>query len=143
MRNTERFNFISRQQAQEISIGLYVDTCSMKAIFKSKNFTDMSGSNQKDIWFYELNTEKIATDMIKKQVNSTVEIDDDDVVIFADIDEMMSRRTIHLLKHCQLKHGVLSGAITMPMGNFNLAFRTDFPVEGKPHSLGRTTVVQV
>ena len=103
----------------------------------------MDKPSSSDMWFYELNTEKMATQIIRTQVNSTNEIGDNDVIIFADIDEMVSRKTINLLKHCELRHGVLSGAITMPMGNFNLAFRTDFPVENKPHSMGRTTIVQV
>ena len=103
----------------------------------------MDKSSSNDMWFYEVNTEKMATQIIRNQVNFTEEIGDDDVIIFADIDEMVSRNTINLLKHCELRHGVLSGAITMPMGNFNLAFRTDFPVENKPHSMGRTTIVQV
>ena len=69
----------------------------------------MDKSLSTDMWFYEVNTEKIATQIIRKQVNSTKEIDDDDVIIFADIDEMVSRKTINLLKHCELRHGVLSG----------------------------------
>ena len=51
------------------------------------------------------------------------ELDSNDLVIFADLDEMLSREVLHQLKYCELKNDVLSAAITMPMGNFNLAFR--------------------
>ena len=74
------------------------------------------------------------------------------------MDEMVSRDVLQSLKHCQLRHGVLSAALIMPMGNFDFAFRyimtnifrpstftqrSDHPVPGKPHSIGITTIVQV
>ena len=57
------------------------------------------------------------------QVNESGELGDEDLIIFADIDEMISREVIHSLKYCQLRNGVLSGAIIMPMGNLEWAFR--------------------
>jgi len=99
-------------------------------------------SDDSNIWFFELNEEKLAIERIKEIVNSSDEFGDEDLIIFADIDEMISREVLHSLKHCQLRHGVLSGAIIMPMGNFDLAFRSDFPVPNKPHSFGRATIVQ-
>ena len=80
-------------------------------------------SDDSNIWFFELNQEKLAIERIKEIVNSSEEFGDEDLIIFADIDEMISREVLHSLKHCQLRHGVLSGAIIMPMGNFDLAFR--------------------
>ena len=96
-----------------------------------------------DIWAFEKNSEKIASQDIRKILKSSEEFCDDDLIIFADIDEMISREVLHSLRHCELRHGVLVGAIIMPMGNFDLAFRTDFPVRGKPHSLGIATIVKV
>ena len=66
----------------------------------------------------------MAINQIKKSMKN--ELDNNDIIIFADIDEMLSREVLHKLKHCRLKHNVLSGAITMPMGDFNLAFRFAF-----------------
>ena len=57
------------------------------------------------------------------QVNNSGELGDEDLIIFADIDEMISREVLHSLKYCQLRNSVLSAAIIMPMGNFNWAFR--------------------
>ena len=96
-----------------------------------------------DIWLFEKNQEKIASKKIRTFLKGSDEFSDDDLIIFADIDEMISREVLHSLRHCELRHGVLVGAIIMPMGNFDLAFRTGFPVKGKPHSLGIATIVKV
>ena len=96
-----------------------------------------------DIWVFEKNQEKFAAEKIKKLLNTTGEFKKEDLIIFADIDEMISREVLQSLRHCELRHGVLVGAIIMPMGNFDLAFRTDYPVRGKPHSLGIATIVKV
>ena len=97
----------------------------------------------RDIWVFETNQEKIASQEIRQILKSSEEFGDDDLIIFADIDEMISREVLHSLRHCELRHGVLDGAIIMPIGNFDLAFRTDFPVKGKPHSFGIPTIVKV
>ena len=97
----------------------------------------------RDIWVFETNQEKIASQEIRQILKSSEEFSDDDLIIFADIDEMISREVLHSLRHCELRHGVLDGAIIMPIGNFDLAFRTDFPVKGKPHSFGIPTIVKV
>ena len=96
-----------------------------------------------DIWVFEKYQEKVASQKIRTLLKGSDEFSDDDLIIFADIDEMISREVLHSLRHCELRHGVLVGAIIMPMGNFDLAFRTDFPVKGKPHSLGIATIVKV
>ena len=43
----------------------------------------------------------------------------DDLLISANVDEMMSRQALVNLKHCQTTDGVISAALWMPMGNFN------------------------
>ena len=48
----------------------------------------------------------------------------------------MSHSAMYSLAHCQLVDNVASGALWMPMGNPANAFRSDFPVEGRPHSIG-------
>ena len=63
------------------------------------------------------------------------------MLLFSDLDEMISREALHNLKHCELHSDVLSVAIVMPMGNLDKAFQSDFPVPGKPHSYGRATIV--
>ena len=40
------------------------------------------------------------------------------------LDELPSRESVYLAKHCQMKHPIVYGALIMPMGNFNFAFRS-------------------
>ena len=48
----------------------------------------------------------------------------------------MSHSAMYSLAHCQLVGNAASGALWMPMGNPANAFRSDFPVQGRPHSIG-------
>ena len=75
------------------------------------------------------------------------------------LDELPSRESVYLTKHCHMKSPIVYGALIMPMGNLNFAFRqvilyfsflqeaytlfvklhnpssrSDYPVPGKPHS---------
>ena len=43
----------------------------------------------------------------------------DDLLISANVDEMMSRQALVNLRYCQTSDEVLSAALWMPMGNFN------------------------
>ena len=124
MKKTQRFEFVPASKVIHVPIEL--------------NLTP-----SRDIWVFETNQEKIASQEIRQILKSSEEFGDDDLIIFADIDEMISREVLHSLRHCELRHGVLDGAIIMPIGNFDLAFRTDFPVKGKPHSFGIPTIVKV
>ena len=124
MKKTQRFEFVPASKVIHVPIEL--------------NLTP-----SRDIWVFETNQEKIASQEIRQILKSSEEFSDDDLIIFADIDEMISREVLHSLKHCELRHGVLDGAIIMPLGNFDLAFRTDFPVKDKPHSFGIPTIVKV
>ena len=79
-------------------------------------------------------------------------LEEDDILMISHLDELPSRESVYLAKHCQMKHPIVYGALIMPMGNFNFAFRSflklvvqfekeeifllrsDYPVPGKPHS---------
>ena len=124
MKKTQRFEFVPASEVIHVPIEL--------------NLTP-----SRDIWVFETNQEKIASQEIRQILKSSEEFSDDDLIIFADIDEMISREVLHSLRHCEQRHGVLDGAIIMPIGNFDLSFRTDFPVKGKPHSFGIPTIVKV
>ena len=74
-------------------------------------------------------------------------------MLISHLDELASRESVYLAKHCHMKSPIVYGALVMPMGNFNFAFRSvsrsvytldvrtsssfprsDYPVPGKPHS---------
>ena len=80
-------------------------------------------SENKNIWVFENHQQETALERIKALLRSSPEFSGDDLLISADMDEMVSRDVLQSLKHCQLRHGVLSAALIMPMGNFDLAFR--------------------
>ena len=92
----------------------------MKA--SSDKVVDQTSEN-KNIWVFENNQQETALERIKALLRSSPEFSGDDLLISADMDEMVSRDVLQSLKHCQLRHGVLSAALIMPMGNFDLAFR--------------------
>jgi len=52
---------------------------------------------------------------------------------FGDADEIPSRRTLHLIKSCELKAPIVDVGLWFAYGNIQTAFKSDFPVPG--HSL--------
>ena len=44
-------------------------------------------------------------------------LEDDDLLISASVDEVMSRQALHQLRWCQLAGDVVFGGLWMPMGN--------------------------
>ena len=61
---------------------------------------------------------------MKRWVSTTdVNMSPDDILISADVDEVLSREALHHLQYCHLVTSVISGAVVMPMGNLDMAFR--------------------
>ena len=77
---------------------------------------------------------------MKEWVKATGELNSGDIFISADVDEVLSQTVLHQLKYCALVSPILSGAITMPMGDLTRALRTEFPVAGKPHSFAQPSL---
>ena len=88
-----------------------------------KDVDHTSELKNKNIWVFENNQQELALERVKPLLQSSPEFSGDDLLISADMDEMVSRDVLQSLKHCQLRHGVLSAALIMPMGNFDLAYR--------------------
>ena len=85
----------------------------------------------------------MSAQVVRERIQSSEHFAEDDILVFSDLDEMSSREVLNNLRHCQLNADQLAVAITMPMGNLDQAFNSDFPVSGKPHSYGRATAVKV
>jgi len=64
----------------------------------------------------------------------------DDIFISTNVDEVLSREALHKLRWCETTHPVLSGALWMPLGRFDLALRTDRPVVGRTHTWALPTI---
>lgn len=54
---------------------------------------------------------------------------DDDIFISGNVDEVLSRENLYKLSWCEWKTEVISGALWMPLGALDRAFRTDWPAD--------------
>ena len=66
---------------------------------------------------------------IRRWSQATGHLGDSDLVISADVDEVLSQDALNHLRHCQLSAPIISGAIIMPFGNLDMAFRSALHVE--------------
>ena len=82
---------------------------------------------------------KLGINQIKEWDLHTRNLSPDDLFISADVDEVMSRAALLKLKWCQTAGPLITGALWMPLGNFNRALKCNFPVMGKPHTYGLST----
>ena len=72
---------------------------------------------------FELFQWEEATKIVKKLIRENNILGEDDVLILSHLDELLSRKSVSMAKHCQFDTPVLYGALIMPMGNLNFAFR--------------------
>ena len=77
---------------------------------------------------------------VREWANRTRSLSEDDLFISGDVDEILSREVLHQLSWCQTSSGVISGALWMPLGNFEYAYKSQFAVAGKPHMFGMPTI---
>ena len=61
-------------------------------------------SDYKNMWVFENNQQETALEIIKNLLGSSPEFSGDDLLISADMDEMVSRDVLQSLKHCTVKH---------------------------------------
>ena len=144
VRHTERFSFVPRAKVEH-------------AVF----YPDTEGPEPPGIWHYEVASvmgmmvtvlrvvvqdgqTRAGVAAVRRWAGQTAGVlGPEDVVISADVDEVLSRAALHHLRHCGLAGPVLSGALVMPLGNLDTAFRSDYPVAGRPHSYAEPTIYQV
>lgn len=67
----------------------------------------------------------------------------EDVFVSGDVDEVLSRDTVNQLAHCEFRGNIIASASWMPMGDLQRAFRTDWPVQGLPHTFASPTIYKV
>jgi len=120
----DRFSFVNQTKIVHIIIDDLVDSQQAKS----------------NIWYAERFQTQMAIRRMKLWNSFNNFLGKDDLLISANVDEMMSRQALVNLRHCQTSDDVISAALWMPMGNFNRAFRTDFPVVGRNHTFGVPTI---
>ena len=78
----------------------------------------------RDIWSYEDAQTQAGVEAVRGWAEAGGELEPDDVLISGDVDEILSAEALHHLRHCSLVRPVISGAIIVPFGNINKAFRS-------------------
>jgi len=120
----ERFKFVNQSKVIHIIVDDIID----------------SDKAKDDMWYVEKLQTQLGISQISSWNEKSGNLDADDLFISADVDEVMSRSALFKLKWCQTSSNIISGSLWMPLGNFNRALRSDFPVVGKPHSYGLPTI---
>ena len=84
--------------------------------------------SSRDIWRYEDAQTRAGVEAVRAWAGAGAGGADllagHDLLISGDVDEILSAEALHHLRHCQLVRPVISGAIIVPFGNINKAFRS-------------------
>ena len=78
----------------------------------------------RDIWSYEDAQTRAGVEAVRGWAEAVGDLEPHDVLISGDVDEILSAEALHHLRHCSLVRPVISGAIIVPFGNINKAFRS-------------------
>ena len=52
----------------------------------------------------------------------------------------MSRPALQKLQWCEVNGPLITGALWMPVGSLDRALKSDYPVDGRPHTYGLPTI---
>ena len=77
-----------------------------------------------DIWRFEDTQTRAGVEAVKAWSEAGGNLSADDLLISGDVDEVLSAEALHYLRHCSLARPVISGALIVPFGNLNKAFRS-------------------
>ena len=92
-----------------------------------------------DIWLSENNQERLRWVKFKEWNAKAQLFKDTDIVGFGDLDEIPSRNALAVLKQCTGSLDHVDVGITFLFGDYEAAFRSDWPVPGHPYTLGDPT----
>lgn len=76
----------------------------------------------------------------RKWLEKKMPLRDDDIFVSGDVDEILSREALWQLRHCVWEEKVLSGALWMPYGNLNMAFKPDHVPKGMRFAFSMPTI---
>lgn len=127
LRHTERFRFLPKDKVFYIVVD---DVDMQKAVTAGED----------DIWSVEALQTIVGVQKIKSWANSTNVLQANDIFISGDIDEIIRRDTLNQMKWCELSDKLFSGALWMPLGNLNKAYRTDHAAPDLPYTYTLPTV---
>ena len=104
IRNSPRFAFVKKEKIEAVIVSEWSDS-------------------EADIWRYEDSQTRAGVEAVRAWSEAGGDLYADDLLISADVDEVLSREALHHLRHCSLTRPVISGALIVPFGNLNKAFR--------------------
>ena len=82
-------------------------------------------SSARDIWRWEDAQTRAGVEAVRGWAQAGGDLlAPQDLLISGDVDEILSAEALNHLRHCSLVRPVISGAIIVPFGNFNKAFRS-------------------
>jgi hypothetical protein len=87
-------------------------------------------------WFTERQQTDHGIAAVKEWAEGEGGFGPEDLFISGNVDEIMSQEALHQLRWCEVANDVTTGALWMPIGDLGQALRSDFPVAGRPHTLG-------
>jgi len=121
---TERFNFVNASKVVHV-------------VADDQGNTEAA---ENELWFAEKRQTFYGVDKVRSWANISDSLQEDDIFISGDVDEVLSRQALSKLKWCETSGSLLTGALWMPMGNFNRALKSDYPVSGRPHTFGLPSI---
>lgn len=92
-----------------------------------------------NVWLSEYNQEKLRWEKFKEWNSKTQYFKDTDIIGFGDTDEIPSRNALAVLKQCTGNLTHVDIGTTFLWGNYDVAFRSDWPVPSHPYSYGDPT----
>jgi len=120
---TERFSFVPTDLVRHVVVD--------GGDHKMKGKTD---------WWYEREQTRVGVQSVKSWAAEPGNIDPDDLFVSGNADEVISRAAIHSLLNCHLVSSPVTGALWFPLGDPNLAFKSDFPVKGHPYTFAMPAI---
>ena len=124
VKDTARFQFLSADQVEHIVINMALTHQGEEGIWKEEKETLQVLLNFQLCRTFENYQWSEALKVVKTLIRERNILENTDLLLASHLDELLSRDTVHLAKHCHLKHSFVHGALIMPMGNMNFAFRS-------------------
>jgi hypothetical protein len=109
-------------------------------ILDDESTSEIDNSGNKHLFKREFYQEKRRWEKFSAWNKAEKFFSDDDIIGFGDADEIASRETVQLVKHCHLKkRKTLDVGLWFPYGKFDMAWKADFNVGGREYTLGDPT----
>ena len=125
VKDSRRFQFLSDAQVEHVVISMAVSHQGQEGIWQVEEsrggvLNVLTSNFYRTFENYQWGQ---ALKAVKTLIREKNILENKDLLLVSHLDELLSRESVHLAKHCHLKQSFLHGALIMPMGNMNFAFR--------------------